>query len=202
MAAAHSSRDFVLDGDASGSSDVLQAMAGSASLDGRLAWANGSPAQVRVSSRTWLDTFDWRLYRAGLTLEQVTGRDRAELVLTGRDGDVLAVERLPADGKPRWPSLVSGLPAGPLRDLVEPVARVRPLSPVARATGRVTELQALNDDAKTVARLAVDWMSVTFPARASAPARLTLIPVRGYSRLADRIARAITSVPGVRAGRA
>src|SRR5258708_6385138 len=179
MAAAHGSRDFVLEGDAGTSSDAVQAMAGGPSLDGGLAWADGSPARVQVSSRAWLDTFDWRLYRAGLTLEQVTGRDRAKLVLTGRDGDILAVERLPEDGRPRWPSLVSALPAGPLRELVEPVAGVPALSPVARVTSRVTELCALNDDAKTVARLAVDRMSVTYPARASAPARLTLTPVRG-----------------------
>src|SRR5215469_16209728 len=202
MAAAHGSRDFVLEDDASRSSDAVQAMAGAPSLDGRLAWADGSPDRVRVRSRTWLDTFDWRLYRAGLTLEQVTGRDRAELVLTGRDGDVLAVERLPADGKPHWPSLVSSVPAGPLRELMEPVAGVRALSPVARATSRVTELRALNDDAKTVARLAIDRMSVTHPARASAPARLTLTPVRGYSGVADRIGRAMASAPGIRPGRA
>jgi CHAD domain-containing protein len=198
MAAAHGSRDFVLEGDASASSDAVQAMAGGPSLDGGLAWADGSPSRVQVSSRIWLDTFDWRLYRAGLTLEHVTGRDRAELVLTGRKGNVLAVERLPADGKPRWPSLASALPAGPLRELVEPVAGIRALSPVARATSRVTELRALNDDAKTVARLAIDRMAVTYPARASAPAMLTLIPVRGYSGIADRIGRAMTSVPGIR----
>jgi CHAD domain-containing protein len=195
MAAAHSSRDFVIDGDASASTGVVRAMAGAPSLDGGLAWANGGP--VRVSSRAWLDTFDWRLYRAGLTLEQVTGRDRAELVLTGREGDVLAVARLPVSSKPRWPSLVSSLPDGPLRELVEPVAGVRALSPVARATSRVTELQALNDDAKTVARLAVDRMSVTYPARAAAPARLTLTPIRGYSGVTERVGRAMTGVPGI-----
>ena len=31
----------------------------------------GRPRTVR---RAWLDTFDWRLHRAGLTLEYVTGR--------------------------------------------------------------------------------------------------------------------------------
>ena len=71
MAAAQGSRDFVLDGDAGASTDVVRVMAGGPSLDGGLAWANGGP--VRASSRAWLDTFDWRLYRAGLTLEQVTG---------------------------------------------------------------------------------------------------------------------------------
>ena len=32
--------------------------------------------RARTLRRTWLDTFDWRLHRAGLTLECVTGRGR------------------------------------------------------------------------------------------------------------------------------
>src|SRR6202042_1548464 len=41
---------------------------------------SGKPAACR---RTWLDTFDWRLHRAGLTLEYA-GRPRGgELLLTG-----------------------------------------------------------------------------------------------------------------------
>ena len=63
---AHNSREFVLDGDARGGSDVLQAMAGGAGLEPGLSWANGGP--VRGWRRSWLDTFDWRLYRACLTL--------------------------------------------------------------------------------------------------------------------------------------
>ena len=46
----------------------------------------------RTLRRTWLDTFDWRLYRAGLTLEHITGPGTAELVLTGRDGELAAAE--------------------------------------------------------------------------------------------------------------
>ena len=194
-------REFVLDGEASGGADVPAALVGSVSLDGGLAWANGGRTQTRASRRTWLDTFDWRLYRAGLTLEQTAGSGRTELVLTGRDGEILAAEVLASGEVPRWPSLVSELPAGPLRELVKPVAGVRALCPVVRATSRVTELRALNDDAKTVARLDVDRMSVTFPAHAAAPARLTLTPVRGYAGVADQIGRAITGVPGISAAR-
>ena len=80
--------------------------------------------------RAWLDTFDWRLYRAGLTLEQVTARGTAELVLTGRDGALIAgrgrragtaVPRLPVA---RPPGVV---PLGPLREHLEPVVGVRAL---------------------------------------------------------------------------
>ena len=59
--------------------------------------------------RTWLDTFDWQLYRAGLTLQHVitrAGRKTrgvGELVLTGTGSQRLTV---PA-GLARWPAQAS-----------------------------------------------------------------------------------------------
>jgi len=189
-------REFVLADAAGAGSDVLRALA--AAADDSLGWANGGA--VRSRRRTWLDTFDWRLYRAGFTLEQVVTGGRAELVLTGRDGAVVATERLPAGSRPGWPRLAGELPAGPLQAALEPVTGLRALTPVARAVSKLAELQALNGDAKTIARLAVDRVAVTFPARASLPPRLTLVPVRGYHAQADRVGRTIGSLPGILAG--
>src|SRR5580693_3645445 len=42
----------------------------------------GKPAACR---RTWLDTFDWRLHRAGLTLEYAGRARGGELLLSGGD---------------------------------------------------------------------------------------------------------------------
>jgi CHAD domain-containing protein len=191
------SREFVLQGAAGARPDVLTTLADAVADD--MAWVNGGP--VSTCRRTWLDTFDWRLYRAGLALEQVTAQGRVQLTLTGRDGDVIASERLARDAKLGWPSLLTALPPGPLRELLDPVVGVRALLPVARAASHVSELRALNSDAKTVARLAVDRMSVTFPARATASARLSLTPVRGYQGQADRVGRMLAGAPGVTAGR-
>ena len=187
------SREFVLHGGAGTGPDAVHAV--TEAVSDSIAWANGGPGST--CRRTWLDTFDWRLYRAGLTLEQATARGRVELTLTGRDGEVLASERLDLDGKVGWPSLLTALPPGPLRERLEPVAGVRALLPVARAASRVAELRAVNGDAKTIARLSVDRMSVSFPARGLAPARLTLTPVRGYQGQADKAARLLAGVPGV-----
>jgi CHAD domain-containing protein len=190
------SREYVLDSAAGAGSHVLRVLA--AAGDERLGWANGNAAHT--VRRTWLDTFDWRLYRAGLILEQVIRSGQADLVLTSRDGALVIAERLPRGTRPRWPGPVTQLRAGGLRDAVAPAAGIRALLPVARAVSNVGELQALNEDAKTIARLAVDRMAVTFPARAAAPARLTLVPVRGYAGQAGKVSRAIRSVPGVSAG--
>ena len=190
------SREFVLLDGAGSGPDLSRVVAGAASDS--IAWANGGP--VSTYRRVWLDTFDWRLYRAGLTLEQVTAPAGVELTLSGRDGEVLASERLER-GSLAWPRLLTQLPPGPLRELLEPVAGVRALSPVAKAASRVAELRAVNADAKTIARLAIDRMSVTFPARAVAPTRLSLSPVRGYQGQTEKAARALAGVPGMAAGR-
>jgi CHAD domain-containing protein len=189
-------REFLLD-DAEARLDELVAAA--TGRRGTISWVNGSG--VRTCRRTWLDTFDWRLYRAGLALEQTTGRDGVHLTLTGRDGELLAAERIAdGDGTPRWPGKLDALPPGPLRERLEPVVGVRALLPVARATSRMTEQRAVNADDKTIAKLGVDRMSVTFPARGVASPRLTLSPVRGYQAQADRLGAALAAVPGISAG--
>jgi len=191
-------REFVLDRTGSAVPQLLLSASGTVNGSSPAAWSGGNHA--RSIRRIWLDTFDWRLYRAGLTLEQVSRGGDVSLLLTGRDGAVLADERLTGPVRSAWPALVAALPAGPLRERVEPVAGVRALCPVARAVSKVTELGALNGDQKTIARLAVDQMSVTFPGRGTVPPRLTLTPVRGYQAQADRVCRALGDLPGISTG--
>jgi CHAD domain-containing protein len=169
----------------------------------------GRPVGVR---RLWLDTFDWRLYRSGLTLEQVTARGATDIVLTGRDGAVLAADHVarherrggrrdggtrPEAGRVSWPGLLDALPLGPLRDRLGPVVGVRALLPVARATSTVCEKRVLNSDDKTVARIAVDRMSVTYPQAGTAPPRLAVLALRGYQGQALRLAGLLAAAPGV-----
>ena len=146
-------------------------------------------------SRTWLDTFDWRLYRAGLTLQHVSPlgpqatRGTGELVLAGTGG-----QRLTAPGRlARGPSLPGALPPGPLRDRVAAVAGIRALLPTVSVTSRVHEVRLRNADDKTVARIFVDAMSLRAPGGAPIPARLTLTEVRGYAAPARRAARLLAA---------
>ena len=174
-------------------------------------------SKSRTVRRTWLDTFDWRLFRAGLTLELLVGRGSAELMLTGRDGELVATEPVPSGsvsgngsvsgGRPiRWPSRLDQLPAGPLREHLAPVVGVRALLPVTKATSVLTELRAVNTDEKTIAVLALDRMTVTQPTQrrpapehknASPPARLAVIPLRGYQVQASKLADLLERAPGV-----
>ncbi|HEX9031133.1 MAG TPA: CHAD domain-containing protein [Streptosporangiaceae bacterium] len=181
-------REFVLSGDAGAPGDGLPPID-----DARFEIAPGG--RPRTLRRTWLDTFDWRLFRAGLTLELVARRGSAELVLTGRDGELAATE--PAAGQLRWPGLIDELPLGPLREHLAPVVGVRALLPVVRATSVLSEHRALNTDHKTIALLTRDTMTLTQPKRSATPTRITVGALRGYQAQASRIAAALEAAPGI-----
>ncbi len=148
--------------------------------------------QSRTVRRAWLDTFDWRLHRAGLTLEYLTGRRPARLVLTGPEGDQVSQQA----SRLTWPALAGDLPAGPVRDRLCAVAGIRALLPAARAVSTVQELRVLNEDTKTIAWLSVDRTAVSYPEAAQLPARLQVTAVRGYQPQAERVAQLLAEAAG------
>ena len=152
------SSEFVLAETGGASVELLRAkLATSFSVSG-----SGRSRPVRTR-RTWLDTFDWRLYKAGLTLHQVTAGRSSQLILTGLDGEqVTAPVDRPATL--RWPALVTRLPAGALRDSLISVTGNRALLPVVTAASQASDLRLLNGDEKTVARLSIDALTVSHPA--------------------------------------
>src|SRR5690348_17959633 len=85
------------------------------------------PGRSRTVRRTWLDTFDWRLHRAGLTLEHIAGRGPAELVLQGAAGERITAA---ANGA-HWPAPAGALPDGPLPDRLARSTWVRAPLPAA-----------------------------------------------------------------------
>jgi CHAD domain-containing protein len=148
------------------------------------------PETSRRARQVWLDTFDGRLHAAGLILRQVTGAGRGELVLSTSAGADLACEPLRAA---RWPALLDVIPAGRLRDRLDPVVHMRALLPLARAEGTLTELRVLNQQQKTIARITVDAASLVRPVPGVLPARLVIAAVRGYQAAADRAGRLLSA---------
>ena len=143
--------------------------------------------------RTYFDTFDWRLHRAGcaLALER-TAPGKAQVCLRG-----LADNRLlghaatpPAAAMPRF---ARELPPGPLRRDLEPIVAMRALLPVAHARLSVQHAALLDEQGKIVLRLAVEqgWAG-TADGRCDRvlPVRVRLDPVKGY-RKALRRAQAV-----------
>jgi CHAD domain-containing protein len=158
--------------------------------------------------RTWLDTFDWRLYRAGLMLEfEQARRGGGRLLLSRADGTPQAEQ--PVTGwPPRRPAL--DLPPGPVRDRIMVLISPRALLPIVRATSTASVVRLLNADGKTVARLVADQITVTAVAggptsvglaaagtTAELPLRLAITGVRGYSAQARKASALLAGVPGV-----
>jgi CHAD domain-containing protein len=135
-------------------------------------------------SHTWLDTFDWRLHEAGISLEYL---DDGPLLMQFPDGNRLQGPRVK-----KWPALLHDLPAGRLRDALEPIVAPRALLSVVTVQRAVRESRVLNPDEKTVARLLTESSN-------DGTSRLQVQPLRGYEADGDRIARLIGRVDGLTA---
>ncbi|NWG00793.1 MAG: hypothetical protein HXY19_07595 [Thermoanaerobaculaceae bacterium] len=106
-----------------------------------LGWVRGPSDQLEVTS---LDTFDWRLFRAGARLSLEEGRQGARL-LWWRGSERLL---LPVQAPVRF---ATDLPTSTLRRRLEEVAGIRALLPVGRATVRRRSARVVDREGKTVA---------------------------------------------------
>lgn len=107
---------------------------------------------------TYLDTFDWRLDRAGAALRWTASEERSDLHWIPRNGGRSVRARTS-----RVPPFASELPEGDLRDTVGPVVEGRRLLPVVRLASRTQQLDLVDEEEKTVARLYLDERRVRLP---------------------------------------
>ena len=154
----------------------------------------GRPAAAR--RRNWLDTFDWRLHRAGLTLEYAGGPRGGELLLSGDAvGTVIAQ---PVNGwQATRPHLTGELPSGPVTSRIADLVIPRALLPVVTVTSTTTTHRLLNEDGKTVARLLIERASVPGPQPTALAPRLAIAEVRGYPGAARTATRLVGEAEGV-----
>ena len=150
---------------------------------------------------TWLDTFDWRLHKAGLTLEYVPRRGGSELRLSGAGADPgQAATQLVTGWQASRPHLLAPLAGGPVGTRVAGLVGPRALIPVVATSTVTTVYRLLNEDSKTVARLLIDRPGVIGGAgqhTVPLPPRLTIAEVRGYLGQARRAIRLVAAVPGI-----
>lgn len=104
----------------------------------------------RPFAGSYYDTFDWRLYQAGLSLflEEDKGRPVQLTLKTLADG-VVRWSGL----KPQPPGMLVDVSDSKLRDLLAPVIEMRRLLPQVRIEGKHNTARLLNEDQKTVVRL-------------------------------------------------
>jgi CHAD domain-containing protein len=165
---------------------------------GNAAAERGAGAAGADRRTTWLDTFDWRLDKAGLTLEYVARRAGSELRLTGRTADQDATQ-LVTGWQAARPHLLADLAAGPVGIGIGGIIAPRALVPVAATSTTTTVYRLLNGDSKTVARLLVSRPRLVSGRQpAPLPPRLSIAEVRGYQAQARRATRLLAAVPGIK----
>ena len=152
----------------------------------------GRPVRTR---RTWLDSADWRLYRAGLALTATACADgEAETLELGCASGATITAGPDTVG---WPRLLGGLP-DELQPRLETVLGVRALVPVVQATGSSVPGSLRDAEGKTVLRLVHHRPATIAGSRARLPGGLRLVPLRGYGTAAARAGRLVQSAGLVR----
>ena len=147
--------------------------------------------------RTWLDTFDWRLDRAGLALTYENASRGSLLLLTDKHNS-LEAEQPAAGWQPRRPALAEDLPEGAVRDRIAKLAAPRALLPIVTTSTTISVSRLTNPEGKTVARLiAADSTVTQAGVTTRLPTRITIAEVRGYPGQARRAARLLADAPGV-----
>src|SRR5215469_6584629 len=184
---------FIASGEDSQTWDVVVAEVLEALRQGfELVPERGSPGGAR--RRTWFDTFDWRLYKAGLTLEYLAAHRGGELRLTGDATQTTAVQ--PVTGWQAFrPHQLSDVPDGPIATSISGVVAPRALLPEVTVSGSTAAYRLLNEDGKTVARLLFEHPAVAAGDGQPLPPRLTITEVRGYNGQARRAARIVAGIP-------
>ncbi|HLY34897.1 MAG TPA: hypothetical protein VKQ07_10230, partial [Jatrophihabitantaceae bacterium] len=161
-----------------------------------LATRYGVHAEPSSAGRwTCVDTADWRLHHAGMTLRDARRGRSAQLVLSTAEHTSLTA---PAPPK-HWPRRIETLPVSPVRERIEPAVGVRALLPLAEVDVRSVVLRLLDDERKTRVRVRVDQQRLSGTGRSPLPLRVVVAPVRGYERDGERcselLAESMTPLP-------
>ena len=145
----------------------------------------------------YFDSFDWRLFRQGLTLEEETADGSSFLQLRRLgNGSVLGS----VDGQA--PDFAEDLPSGAFRDTLKTILENRRLSPLVEVRGLFRHCSLLDDQEKTVARLTVLEQIVAASEQGKGrrlPSRLRSESVRGYDRELRKLDRFLQTGLGLEA---
>jgi CHAD domain-containing protein len=133
--------------------------------------------------KTYYDSFDWRLYEQGLSCEFNRSKQTSSLQLTNRKNGELVASTILFD----VPSFSKQFNPGKVRQTLEPILDMRALMAVCTLECEAYHLNIVNEDGKIVLRLLLEEFELLNN-------RLTLIPVKGYDKVAEHIAEMVTEL--------
>lgn len=139
----------------------------------------------QLFSKTYYDSFDWRLYSNDITCEFDQAKAASSLTLRSiNTGLAIAgseLKKVPFFGKEFEP--------GKIRDTLEPLLEMRALLPVCTLDYEIYHLNIINKDQKIILRLTIEEY-IQFSNR------LLLQPVKGYDKAAEHIAELLIATLG------
>ena len=145
------------------------------------------------TDRTFWDTFDGRLHRAGLALVDTGSRfavtDAASYEEQAGEDHARGVRRI----------VLADLADGPLRERLAPIVEMRALTAVVRVRSRLLPVNVLDDEGKIVVRLHAEEPTA-LPGGAekiTLRPRLNVVGVRGYDGAFDHVLGLLTGELGL-----
>ena len=159
----------------------------------RYRFVEETPETVR---RGFFDTFDWSAFLAGGSVEERVTGTRHQLFWH----DLTAEGIIEAQDVDKAVGFASELPPGPLRDRLSAVLGERRLLPLVGLEGDRQGVRLLNEDEKTVARLVIEEHRLdggTHAGGRGLPARLQVIPLRGYENAFAEIVELLSTDLGL-----
>jgi|GEM_PF-7122567 len=132
--------------------------------------------------RTYYDTFDWRLYRAGSLLELTFENGRYTLVWRRvLNGEILHQAKISS-----IPRFASEFTAPGLRRRLQAYTGGRALLPQVRLSGKLTTFRLVDNDDKTLLRIELRQDRIIVPQSTrffALPTYAYLFPYRGYEKI-------------------
>ncbi len=132
--------------------------------------------------KTFYDSFDWRLYNANLLCEFNQSKVYSYLNLIHREtGQVVTRANLE-----KVPAFIAELGDSRLRQQLLPLLEMRALLPIVSLNLQLYQVNLLNKDEKTVARLTIEEYE-------DLKHRLTLKPIKGYDKATEKLTEFLLS---------
>ena len=151
----------------------------------------------RAAARTYLDTFDWRLYRGAGTILSDAGDGSCSVRWDRFDGGLRHRATVPAP-----PDFARDLPPGGFRDELQAVTGIRRLLPVVRMERRSDRVSVVDGRDKAVVRLSLDHGTAVGSTRRRRrlPTILRLARMTGYERAYRGVRRFVEEDLGLAPG--
>lgn len=136
--------------------------------------------------KTYYDSFDWRLYRQGITCEFNHSKQSSTLLLSNRKNGQLIASTILFD----VPSFTQQFNPGKIRQTLEPILECRALMAICTLECEMFHIDIINKDEKIVLRLMIEEFELLNN-------RITLYPVKGYDKICQQIVEFIKTDLGV-----